>query len=69
MTEMKIHVSLDLINRGYELAEELRLPRAYDTQYIALAEYLNCELWTGDERLFNGVRAAFSNIRWLGEYE
>ncbi len=68
-TEIKIHVNLDLINRGYELAQAFHLPRAYDTQYVALAEHLNCDFWTADERLFNSVRATFPSIHWLGQFE
>jgi len=38
----------------------------HDSQYLALAERLECEFWTADERLFNAIVRDFSWIRWLG---
>jgi predicted nucleic acid-binding protein len=64
---VNLHYSLDLLERAYDLAEELKRPRAYDTQYLARAERLDCEFWTCDERLFNSARASFPAVRWLGE--
>ena len=66
---LQLHFDRRLVERAYDLAQDFKLPRTYDAQYLALADRLGCEFWTGDERLFNSVRAAFSNIRWLGEYE
>jgi predicted nucleic acid-binding protein len=61
------HANLDLVNRAYDLAQSLNLPRTYDAQYLAVAESLGCEFWTGDERFFNSARSLFPFIRWLGE--
>jgi predicted nucleic acid-binding protein len=55
-----------LLNRAYELATEYNRSTAYDTQYLALAERLNCDFWTADERLFNAVNGQFPRIHWLG---
>lgn len=55
-----------LLKEAYELAVRFNHPRAYDTQYMALAERLNCEFWTADERLVNSTQGQFSRIRWLG---
>jgi predicted nucleic acid-binding protein len=68
-TAITLHHDLGLLNRSYTLAQLLHLPRAYDTQYLALAERLDCEFWTGDERLFNSAKASFPLIRWLGQIE
>ena len=68
-TPVTLHYDLDLVERAYDIAETLHLPRAYDTQYLALAEQLDCAFWTGDERLFNSVKAGFPLIRWLGQIE
>lgn len=57
-----------LLKAAYELADEFHRPRAYDAQYLALAQRLSCEFWTADERLFNAVKVAFANIRWLGNW-
>lgn len=64
-----LHFDDALLRRGFELAGVLAQPRAYDTQYLALAERLQCEFWTTDERLFNSARSAFPLIRWLGNVD
>jgi predicted nucleic acid-binding protein len=61
-----LHFDADLIKRGYELATLLNRATAYDSQYLAVAERLNCQFWTADERLFNAVKDHFPSIRWLG---
>jgi predicted nucleic acid-binding protein len=42
----------DLLVKAYELAAEFNRPRAYDAQYLALAQRLSCDFWTADERLY-----------------
>lgn len=56
----------DLLASAYELAQRFKRPRAYDSQYMALAERLNSEFWTADETLYNSIQSKFSPIRWLG---
>lgn len=56
-----------LLKTAYDLAVRFNRPRAYDSQYMALAERLNCEFWTADERLVNSTQGQFTRIRWLGE--
>ena len=47
-------------------AERLGQARAYDSQYLALAEQTNVELWTADERLRNRARQlGVSWVRWI----
>ena len=36
--------------------------------YVALAEALETELWTGDRRLFEKVRGRSELVRWIGDY-
>lgn len=55
--------------RAFDLAILLDRPRAYDTQYLALAEFNRCELWTADERFANAARHRFRRVRWLGDYQ
>ena len=47
-------------------AERLGHSNTYDAHYLALAESQDCPFWTGDERLFNAVRAGYENIFWMG---
>jgi predicted nucleic acid-binding protein len=55
-------------SRALELAHELRRPTVYDCYYLALAEFYRSELWTGDERLYNSVRARLPWVKWIGAY-
>ena len=52
--------------RALELMERFRKPAAYDAHYLALAEWLHCECWTADERLWNTVKSEFAWVRWVG---
>jgi predicted nucleic acid-binding protein len=63
---VEVHVDNKLLKRGYELAAAYNRPTAYDAQYLALTERLQCAFWTADERLFNAVSDPFFGIRWLG---
>jgi predicted nucleic acid-binding protein len=65
---MEFHEDNALLTEAYELAVRFNRPRAYDTQYIALAERLQCDFWTADERLVNGIQDQLSRIRWLGNW-
>jgi predicted nucleic acid-binding protein len=56
----------DSHRRSLALAAELDIASAYDAHYLALAEELDCELWTADSRLYNAVRDRFPRIRMLG---
>lgn len=55
--------------RAFDIATALNRPRAYDSQYLALAEFNQCELWTADRRLVNAARRKFPWVRWLGDYQ
>jgi predicted nucleic acid-binding protein len=46
----------DFHQRAFDMAAHLGRPAAYDTHYLALAEYLDCDFWTADERLVNAVK-------------
>lgn len=63
---VEFHEDDALLKEAYELAARFNRPRAYDTQYMALAQRLNCDFWTADERLANSTQGQFSHIRWLG---
>ncbi len=49
-------------------AERLGQWRAYDAQYLALAEQTRLAFWTADQRLVNAARGAGANwVHWIGE--
>ena len=56
-----------LHTRALELASELRQGAVYDAHYLALAESLECELWTADQRFQRAASAAGRAVRWVGE--
>jgi predicted nucleic acid-binding protein len=57
-----------LQRRALDIATELRMARAYDAQYLALAEFNESELWTADRRLANSARRKFPSVHWIGDY-
>lgn len=56
-----------IVQRALEYAARFSQPAAYDSQFLALAEALGCELWTADERFWNTVRSSLPWVRWVGE--
>ena len=57
-----------LHERALRWAERLGQSRAYDAQYLAVAEQEGLELWTADRRLVrNAEQAGVRWVRWIGE--
>jgi predicted nucleic acid-binding protein len=56
-----------LYRRAWELAKKYDRPRTYDMQYLALAEIEDCQLWTADKRLLNGLQGKSERVRWVEE--
>ena len=54
---LRLYGEADLHWRALKLAGRLSLPAAYDAHYLALAEWLGAEFWTGDGRLARAVQA------------
>ena len=50
------------------LADLLNQGAVYDSIYLALAERLDCELWTADRRFYRATRRFSERIRWLGDF-
>lgn len=40
----------------------------YDAAYLALAQTLGFDFYTGDKRLFNAVGNVFNWVKWIGDY-
>ena len=57
----------DLHRRALELASQLRQGAVYDAHYLALAESLDCEFWTADQRFYRAASPGNGNVRWIGE--
>jgi predicted nucleic acid-binding protein len=59
----------ELHERAWAVAKRLNQPKVYDSYYLALAEIVDGEFWTADERLYNSTRAQYPRIRWMGHAE
>ena len=66
--DIEIRESPQIHIQALELAQELQMPAVYDTHYLALAEILECDLWTADERFFNSVKDRQPRVKWLGNF-
>ena len=54
--------------RAWQIADQLNQGAVYDSIYLALAERLDCELWTADRRFYRAARRFSDRIRWLGDF-
>jgi len=64
--QVRIRTFSDIHRSALDLANTLNQPRAYDTQYLALALHRKCDYWTADERFYNSARNHYPRINWLG---
>jgi predicted nucleic acid-binding protein len=61
--EYSLDLPITLVNeknlhlRAREIAIEYKLPATYDAHYLALAEWMDIELWTADMRLVKAVKS------------
>lgn len=66
---VEIAVDFDALQlRAFDIATRLQQSRAYDTQYLALAEFRRCDFWTADKRFVNAAQRDFGNVRWIGDF-
>jgi len=69
--EEALSLGIDLLNppnlsiRAFDIALHVDRPNTYDAHYLALAEMLDCDFWTVDEKFYNAVKGNFVNIRCL----
>jgi predicted nucleic acid-binding protein len=52
---------------AWELAKRWNLPTSYDAAYLALAEILDYEVWTADNRLAGALRRKVSRLHVISE--
>jgi len=57
----------ELQEAAWILARQYNRARAYDAQYLAVANGLGCDLWTADRRLVNAVREPW--VRFVGDFD
>ena len=65
---IELHETANLHGRSLELASLLDQGPVYDAHYLVLAEALECELWTADERFYVAASSVAQNVHWLGEF-
>ena len=53
----------DLHPRATEIAMRYNLPATYDAHYLALAEWMEVDLWTADIRLVNALKPF--KVKWV----
>jgi predicted nucleic acid-binding protein len=59
---------IEVYRKAWQLSKEYNLPVCYDMQYLAIAEILDCPLWTNDKKLVNSLHGRSEHIKWLGDY-
>jgi len=63
--DIQFYVPDAALNRAaFEWTLKLQRASAYDSFYLALAQQLQCELWTVDQRLYRAVNATW--VRYAG---
>lgn len=65
-TTRRDHEALSI--RALRLAVKHDLPAVYDAQYLALAEMLECTLWTDDRRLLRLLDGKLDYLKWIADY-
>lgn len=58
----------DLYWQAFTFAQTHALAAIYDSLYVVLAQLLEVELWTADERLLRALGDAAPWVRFIGDY-
>ena len=66
--DVNLVASPELHQRAFAFAYEHYLSTVYDSLYAVLAESLDAEFWTNDQRFIRQAGSSSSWIRWLGDY-
>lgn len=54
-----------LHQRAWEIAKQLGQGQVYDSYYVALAEILDCELWTADDKLYRAALGVYPKVKHI----
>jgi len=71
--ELSLQLPIALVNeehlhlKAHEIATRYNLPAAYDAHYLALAEWMEIDLWTADLRLVNALKPF--KVKWVRSVE
>lgn len=67
--ELSLDLPITLVNeknlhlKAREIAMRFNLPATYDAHYLALAEWMDVDLWTADMRLVNTLKPF--KVKWV----
>lgn len=67
--ELSLDLPITLVNeknlhlKAREIAMRFNLPATYDAHYLALAEWMEVDLWTADMRLVNALKSF--KVKWV----
>ncbi len=68
-SRVELHHPWNLHGNALEIASRFGQAAAYDAHYLALAESLDCELWTADEKFNQSVRGYDGRVHWIGDFD
>ncbi len=63
--DIRLLTPQELHQQAWTLAARFNRPTMYDVYYLALAERLNCDVWSADRRLYNAVAGEFPRLKML----
>ena len=66
-SHIRLRQTGSLHRRALEIATELSQGAVYDAHYLALAEALDCEMWTADSRFYNAANRSAFRVRLVNE--
>ena len=66
---LEVHHTVTLYRNAIQIASELGQDASYDSLYLALAESLDCELWTADGRFQRAAREHYPRVRLLADFK
>ncbi len=66
--EVELRYTARLHRQALELASQLGQGAVYDCHYLALAEILDCEMWTADERFYRSASHRTTRLRLLNDF-